>query len=443
MYSKWASSEDIMKRTTKISKDSIINKSGVELMHEGDNIYIDDSPTNNLVVGSAGSGKTQVTMLPQLRFAIKAGESVVVNDIFGELYQILSGELKKENYNIYVLNFSERKGNNYNPFTIPYKLYKSGDKDNAVEMLEAIGYYLISTGKMAPNRDPFWENSAINMFTGMSLYLFENAKEEEINLNSIVNLSNTIDELVDKVKELDKSSLIYSYLSSILFSPVETRGGIVAVFKEKVNPYISKEGISKMMCSTNIDIENIQKEKTAIFIVGGHSDVSRNLIPLFIDQFRFIESLNVYKDRRLSFFIDNFDKLKAFKDFGTKLNISRPNNTRFNIYLNSFLEFENVYGKEEAEIIKMSFWNIIYLLTNDINTLEQISKLCGRKDENTPLITVEELKTFDNFEAIIISPRIFPIKTKLLPDYQYGWEFESTPVEMKNLEFTDIKLYQI
>ena len=89
----------------------------------------------------------------------------------------------------------------------------------------------------------------------------------------------------------------------------------------------------------------------------------------------------------------------------------------------------------------MSFGNIIYLLANDRETLQQISRLCGRIDENTSLNTEEELKTMDYFEAIIITPRMYPIKTKLLPDFNIDWKFEEKPVEQPNLEFDKVELY--
>jgi hypothetical protein len=91
----------------------------------------------------------------------------------------------------------------------------------------------------------------------------------------------------------------------------------------------------------------------------------------------------------------------------------------------------------------MSFGNIIYLLANDIETLQQISKMCGRIDENTRLISEEELKTMNYFEAIIIATRMYPIRTKLLPDYQIDWKFEEKPVDQPNLEYTNVELYTI
>ncbi len=443
-YSRWAVKEEIMEKATQISYDSEIKKSGIELMYDDNHLYIDDKGRHNLIIGTTGSGKTQAAMLPQMRLAIKAGESFVVNDIKGEIYNILSGEVKKRGYNLYVINFANPAvGNNYNPFTIPYKLYKNGNKDDALEMVENIGYYLLSEDKKNANVDPFWENSAINLFTGITLYLFENAKEEEININSIVNLSNNTDELTDYVKTLDKTSLIYQYLSGILFAPKETKGSIISVFRQEVNLYASRENLSKLLSYTNIDFENIQKEKTAIFIISENKSVSKGLISLLIDQCYNIARFNSNTERRLNFYLDDFDNLKAIKELNIILNIAKSNNIVFNIFVKSILELMYIYGKEDTEIIKMSFGNIIYLLANDIETLEQISKCCGNIDRETPLISTEELKTLDTFEAIIISPRIYPIKTKLLPDYQIKWDFEEKAVDIKPLEHNEIAIYKI
>ena len=88
-----------------------------------------------------------------------------------------------------------------------------------------------------------------------------------------------------------------------------------------------------------------------------------------------------------------------------------------------FLELNNAYGTEVTELIKISCGNIIYLLANDIETLDEISKMCGNEKDGSRLITPEELKLLKQFEAIILMPRILPIKTKLLPDYLIEWQY--------------------
>ena len=81
-----------------------------------------------------------------------------------------------------------------------------------------------------------------------------------------------------------------------------------------------------------------------------------------------------------------------------------------------------------------SFLNIIYLYSNDIYTLEEISKLCGNKYVNNkflPLVTVDDLKLLENFEAVILLPRIMPFRTKLVPDYRINWGFDEENISLE------------
>ena len=148
-------------------------------------------------------------MLPQIKLAIKAGESLFINDVKGEILDEIGGELKNNNYNIIALDYANlEKGNYYNVLTFPYKLYKNDNKDKAIEMLENIGYYLLHDSN--DNSDIFWENTAIEYFVGLVLYLFDKAKEDEINLNSVVSLSEQINNSKENIIDtIDRNSSTY------------------------------------------------------------------------------------------------------------------------------------------------------------------------------------------------------------------------------------------
>ena len=55
-------------------------------------------------------------------------------------------------------------------------------------MIEEVAYYLLSSTPFV-NQDPFWENTAIDYFTGLTLYIFETKEEKDINLREIIALS--------------------------------------------------------------------------------------------------------------------------------------------------------------------------------------------------------------------------------------------------------------
>lgn len=438
-YARWATKDEIIKQTTKITKESEVLKSGVTIMYDDEGIYINNSETHNLIIGGTGSGKTQTTIMPQIYLSIKAGESFIVNDHAGELYDTFSGMAKDNGYKVQVINFRDMSvGNNYNPLYIPYKLYNEGKTDEAIELIETVGYNLISDFNQT-DVDPFWENQSINLFTGLALYLFKKANIEEININSIINLSYRIDEIKEELSNTNKSSDMYIILSSIFDAPNETRGSIISVFRQKL-AIMSRESLSRLLSNNNLDLENVKKEKTAIFIISD-SKFSSIIMPMILNQAYTIADLSPRTEKRLNIILDEFGMIKPIKNFLDILTGARSVGIRLTIVVQSILHLENVYGSKTTDFIKMAIGNTIFLLASDIDTLEMISKACGRSDENTSLITVEELKVLDTFEAIILTSRMYPIKTKLLPYYQMDIP-SVKPLDIKPLEFTEVKIYK-
>lgn len=435
-YSRWTTKEELKKYLTKITKNTKLEKSGIPMSHDKDEMYIDSSEAHTMVIGTTGSGKSQAISLPQIKLAALAGESLIINDINGELYKQTSKILENENYDIKVINLNyPNNDHNYNPLYLPYLFYKEENKDKSLELIERLGYYLFSNPK--DTGDSFWTNSTIDYFTGLVLYLFENGKEEEINLKSIYNISNSGEDTINGKRKienilngLDKSSPTYIMLSGTVNAPQETRGGIISTFNQKIIPYITKENFSNMISQNDIDFKTIQTNKTAIFIISKNNQLVSNIIPLFIDQT--IEAVDVYgnKKTRLNIILDEFSNLLPIKNFSFLINYCRSLSIRITVILNSYIELVNNYGKEQSEIIKYCFPNIIYLLSNDDYTLQEISKLCGNTlDEKTnkivPLISKEQLKTLKPFDAIILKVRLMPIKTTLLPDYKINWSLEN------------------
>ena len=446
-YSKWENKKAIKDSLQKIEIDKEVQCSGIPLEYDNDKtLYVNKNGNHSLIIGSTGSGKTQTTILPQTKLSLLAGDSVVINDIKGEIYKETANNFKEKGYNIIVLDFDNPTfGNNWNPLTLPYEEYKKGNKDKSATLIEELGYYLFVDSKEIS--DPFWTNSVIDYFTGLTLYLFENAKEEEINLNSIYNLANTLEDEKEKTKflsKIDKNSTIYINVQGTLNSPKETRGGIIATFNQKMKKYIGLENLSNMLSTTDFTLESIANQKVAIFIISGITSYSNSMVPLLVNQI--IEIVDMYstKKRKINMILDEFDSMLPILNFSKVITYARSISISFTIVIRSYLDLINTYGKENAEIIKSCFPTIVYLLSQDIYTLEEISKMCGKTEKNgkiQPLITEEELKTLKTFEAITLMPRQNPYKTKLLPDYKIKWNLKKQEIDIPKRKKNTIKIY--
>ena len=421
-FAKWETKENMKKNIplVAINGKSEVKASGLPMAYDDEYLYISDRINHSLVIGSTGSGKTQTITLPLLELANKSGESVVVHDTTNELYETTKERFKENGYNIIRLNFDDAMDcNSWNPLELPYRLYKQGNKDKAQDLLEELAFYLLNELEDS-NGDPFWINSAINYFTGLTLYAFEN--EKEVSLNTIRELDTLVKESGTDFKDkLDKKSSTYINLSGVLNAPSETKGSILAVFSQRIKRFISKENLNNMFSKSDFDITNIAKEKTIIYVISGNSNNSERLLPLLISQVYYAKDEYSKKEGKINILVDDFFGLYPIRNFAKMLNYSRSIYITFTLMIRGFNDLKNKYGKEETEILKICFGNLVYLLSQDIDTLEEISNLCGKTSEDgivKPLISVEELKTLKVFEAVILIPRIMPIKTKLLPYYE-------------------------
>lgn len=449
-YAQWKNLSELKEQLTKIDKNINIKKSGNILTYDEEHIYIDDKPHHTLVIGSTGSGKTQSVVLPQTKLAMYSNESLLIKDNNGELYENIAENLKERGYKVYAINYDEpTKGNNWNPLSLPYKLYKEGNVDESQKSLEKIGYYLFQASAKS-NSDPFWTISATQYFVGISLYLFEHAKEEEINFNSIYDITCAGEEKYDDktyfqhlLSKLERTTPAYINLSGTLSAPNETRGGIISVFKQIIKIFVSRQNLSSMLSCSDFDLDEITNDKFAIFLIGDVNMYTTRLEPLFVEQLQTVISLSKKSTRRINIILDEFESLVPLDNFSALLNRSRSLNIKFTLLIKSLIDLERQYGKENAEILKYTMGCIIYLLANDIYTLEEICRLCGNKSTGVPLITPEELKLLQTFEAIVLIPRMQPIKTKLLPDYSIPWDLENKISKLFDREIKEYKIFDL
>ena len=417
-----------------------ITKSGIPLFWDNDIPYLDVSDNHTLLIGDTGSGKTQSIILPYVKTTILSDESMIINDKNGEIYKRLADKIKKEGYEVYVYNFENSiLGNSFNPLEIAYRLYQDKKIDAAYKIIEILGENFFRDKEES---DPYWTNTTIDFFKGLTLYLFENAEANEINLNSIYSLamSLTSDEKTNKfLNKVKEYSTIYILLAGTINAPIETRNSIISVFNYKMKEYLTRDDLAKSLADTSFSLINLFAKKFVIFINNTDSSYSSNLTNILLEEIYYLKKITNNKDK-LNIILDDFDELEPIKDFAKILNNSRYMGIRFLCTIKSYTNLNYNYGAY-SEIIKMCFANIIYLRSNDLTTMEEISRLCGEYMKNEPLISVEELKRLKVFEAIVLLPRRLPYKAKLLPDYKINWGYETKESEYKERDLKDIKIY--
>ena len=102
-----------------------------------------------MIIGTTGSGKTRRLVLPLIKILAKKGESIIVTDPKGELYDHNANFLRDKGYNVIVLNLrNPQQGNAWNPLQMPYKLYKGSNPDKATELLDDLAINILYEEKV-------------------------------------------------------------------------------------------------------------------------------------------------------------------------------------------------------------------------------------------------------------------------------------------------------
>ena len=310
-YSKWETEENIIGDLVKIDKKS----ASIPVIKNEKGVYGLNKDNHNMIIGSDDKENLECVIMPFLKSIVSAGGLFLINDVSGKAYQNIKDELN--GYNKIVIDFNNLKdSSSFNPLYIPYTLYKS-NKDKALRMLEDVGYYLLNEGKI--EGDPFWENTSIDYFCGLTMYLFET--KGLVSIKDVFDLSTSILENNSKdefMSSIDNKSDIYAYLVGTMNTAKETYQSILSVFHQKIKKYVVGD-IVNVLSNNNIEFD--LNKKNAIFIIGGMDSYSSHIVPLIASEISTLCEINK-NNNRIEFILDDFDSLLAIRDFARLLKYS-------------------------------------------------------------------------------------------------------------------------
>lgn len=465
-YSRWCKEKE-MKQGYKMAmirpNQDHTDAAGVPLILKDNEVWVDNGEYHSLVIGATGSGKTQTVIFPTVNVLAKKRESMIITDPKGEIYENTSNMLREKGYNVLILNFRDpQQGNAWNPLSLPYRIYQSGNHDKAIELLDDLAANILYEEKSG-NADPFWEKTSADYFSGLALGMFEDTTEDKVNLNTI-SLMTTVGEekfggstyIKSYFETKDPSSAAYTNASGTIMAPNETKGSIISVFKQKIKLFASRDNLSEMLSHSDFDLKTIGEQPTALFIViQDEKKTYHSLVTILLKQC-YETLISVAQEHggklpvRTNFLLDEFANMPPLKDITTMITAARSRQVRFTMIIQNFAQLDQVYGKENAETIKGNCGNIIYLITTELKALEEISKMCGevksKKDDktaSTPLVTISELQRMKQFEVIIMRIRQAPFKTKFTPDYKMKWDKDYPKATYPEREKQEVHTFDI
>ena len=420
-----------------------LGNAGVPLVwiQSEDKLFVDQTDSHTLVIGPTGSKKSRLIAMPLVRILGSASETIIISDPKAEIYDRTASYLKKQGYQIAILNLrSPLHGNRWNPLYIPYDFYVKGEIDKAYEFVNDIAENLMQSDEI--QNDPFWSNSAGSLFFGLVLLLFKYCKEnnkgsEYVHIGNVMQIRNI---LISKSKTLI-SKEIWNYaktdpiIAAALIGTVETANdtqkGILSVFDQKMRMFMIQPNLLDMLSNNDILFDNIGSVPIAVFlIVPDEKTGYHGLVSLFIKQsYEYIihkaqletgfDGVGTGKlSNRVNYVLDEFSSLPTIKDFPAMMTASRSRNIRFTLMIQSKHQLLQRY-KEETETIITNCNNWIFFTSRELQLLEEISALCGKTtgDVSNPLLPITMLQRLskEEGEGLLLCGRNKPCITKF-PD---------------------------
>ena len=413
-------------------------RSGIPLYYNSEEhkIYVDHTDKHTAVIGPTASKKSRLVAMPAVRLLGAAGESMIISDPKAEIYKRTAAYLSKKGYDIKVLNLRDPQyGSAWNPLSVPYQFYKSGDIDRAYEFANDIAVNMTNIDKS--KKEVFWDNSAGSFFFGLILLLFRfcdtfGKSMQSVNIRNVLNLRNSICSGQGKIstgnplwKFAKDDPFITSALIGTIETANETRAGILSVFDQKMRAFSIQPSLLNMLTYNDIDYALLPKRPTAIYLVLPDEKTGfHGLVSLFVKQsYEFLihqaqKSLNNKNELgiRVNYILDEFSSLPTISDFSAMITAARSRNIRFNLFLQSKHQLRLRYG-EDCDTIMSNCENWIFLTSRELEFLKEVSELCGEcgGSQKKPLLSIPELQRFDKErgEALLLSGRNKPMITQL------------------------------
>ena len=245
-------------------------------------------------------------------------------------------------------------------------------------------------------KDQFWINSAKQMFIGIVGIFLEDYEqglisEDKINISSVKKFQNSslikenLNYLHKNINARKYGSLSKDYLASILSAAENTFKSITAIFGEKMAIF-DDLNVENLTSTNEFKFTDLGSKPTALFIIVPDEEKSYfQLVTIIVgiltkDLTKFA-NLPENKGKlpvKVEWLLDEFANCPPLSSIETLVSVARSRGMRFQFFIQSFSQLDQVYGKEIANIIQDNA-ALVYLKTNSVETAEKIVKKLGRK----------------------------------------------------------------
>lgn len=453
---RFATEEEILGAGKKIGLyDRELASAGMPLWVHRDEAIVNTKDQHNLILGATGSGKTRRLILLMLHLLLHTNSSLLVVDVKGLLRRMTSGLAKAQGFKVITLDLKEFKHCDcWNPLDEPYRLYHTGEKELANEMLADFMAGLAAAQEKS-TFDIFWTGMAKALGNANLQLMLECLPKELCNVANFVELCSegNYKDLLKLSKQLAYQSRTASSYRGVFSAAEKTRQSIEVTLFEMVRLFTLNETMTRMLSKSTFDMHQIGRGKTIVYLeIADEKPTYHAIVGMFIKQMYevLVKDANGYPEERLPipvyFVIDEFCNIPRIENMANIITAARSRNIFLTLVVQSYKQLEGLYG-EDADTIKGNCQNWYYLFSRELAMLNEVSELCGEiitaDGGRRRLISTSELQRLKMGEMLIMHDRLYPYLTYFpdISEYQFKTYLpvRRKPIPPKNIEIVDLK----
>ena len=445
---RWARDEEIMQVTRRIrlSDPDCPVKSGLPVISDGDTVYVDDSDVHSLIIGSTGSKKSRLFAMPMLEIIRRSGESVLVTDPKGELYDKTAQAFEDSGYHVHVINLREpARSDGWNPLMLARKYFLDGDAERGTAVVNDFAATMLA-GENG-NNDKFWENTSTTMLQGLTMTMVEAPRffpDETVNLATLRHLAENFRQerqgsryydddkgpgVLDLIDLYPEDSIARINVTAVSGGSEKTFDNVKISYTAPMQKLYMQKSLISMLARDDVDFSTLGTRKTVIFLIMPDEKTTLHKIVSMIIKICYEKLIEVAQKCdgntlpiRVNFLLDEFSNLPAIPDMPAMISAARSRNIKFHLIIQGLYQLSSKYGADDAQTIKGNCGNWAFLTSRELPLLQEISDLCGQ-DMTTgeKLISVSQLQRLnkERGEVLILLGRQSPYLAHLADISQY------------------------
>ena len=408
-YDTQKSPSEIKLTKNEVKKDKHMLRGGVAIgMNSQGNtekIYYIGEDVHTLCIGATRSGKTRTAVLQTIGTLALAGESLILSDPKGELYQYTYPFLERLGYEVIVIDFKNPlKSNKYNFLQPVIDAVVADDISRAIDLTWDLTAVLVGEAK----GERIWTDGEASIIASSIMsVVYDNKEKGNQRFQNLTNVYYFISQMcktvgnsmpiLEYVKRLDDKHPAKGLIGISEVAPSRTRGSFYTAALTTLRLFTNPM-INAMTNSSDYDPKETGNKKRAIFfILPDEKSTYYSLASLFISQhyellIKAADSRGGRLKNRVNFICEEFGNFVRINDFTNKLTVGGGRGIRFDLFLQSLAQLDEKYGKEAAKTIKSNCENWIYLQADDLDTLKEISEKLGNYTVSTYSLSASHAK---------------------------------------------------